>query len=391
MNITLRSSGGRGEYELAGRHGDIRIADLFGMPLYLEILPNQIINTHSKCLHKDGKPRIRLDSSHVKDAHPSALVIYAALLPKPRRKLDDTIGENLIQRENFVVQTIRVDAVIKNGRAILSPVIVQLENASGAKHNIIFAERMARVLRVWTAAGVETGGIAEAVQKHARAFCSPMSSQIEQRESYTELWRTLNEPAGDLLPILERHFAMGSVGRDYSEELSDEDLKEEVHLDPTEARVERVKQWRLAASRGSSATLFRTKVQNAYDFRCLFTGHRLPKIETTTRAGVDAAHILPWSNYNLDITQNGLCLSKQCHWAFDEGLLRLSYDESINAYVLTISKESRVAAEKVGFEMSVFDALVGPIPKTRLPASHTLWPSHQYLKDLNGFLDGKMI
>ncbi len=389
MNIALRSSGGRGEYELAGRHGDIRISDIFELPIYIEVLPNKIINTHSKCLRRDGKPRIRLDDSTVKDAHPSALVTYAALLPKPRRKKADTTGDQLIQRDNYVVQTIRVDVIIKNSRAILSPVILQLENEAGTKHNIIFAERMARVLRVWTAASVESGDIAEAVQKHARAFGSAISSQNEQLSSYSELWIQLNRPKGDLLPILEKYFSLMTTGIERSEELSDDAFEEEVHLAPAEARIERVKQWRMAAARGSSATLFRTKVQQAYEFRCLFTGHRLPKIDTTSRAGVDAAHILPWSNYNLDITQNGLCLSKQCHWAFDEGLIRLSYDDAINAYALTISEETRDAAERAGFELRIFEQLVGPIPESRLPASHTLWPSPNYLKELNNFLDGK--
>ena len=62
-------------------------------------------------------------------------------------------------------------------------------------------------------------------------------------------------------------------------------------------------------------------------------------------AGVDAAHILPWSQFDLDATKNGLCLNKQCHWAFDEGLFCLSFDETENAYIVSIPNPVRLAAQ----------------------------------------------
>jgi DNA mismatch endonuclease (patch repair protein) len=37
MNIALRLSGGRGEYELAGTQGELRVQDLFGLPMFIEI------------------------------------------------------------------------------------------------------------------------------------------------------------------------------------------------------------------------------------------------------------------------------------------------------------------------------------------------------------------
>ena len=39
---------------------------------------------------------------------------------------------------------------------------------------------------------------------------------------------------------------------------------------------------------------------------------------------MDAAHILPWAGYDLDVVSNGLCFCKHHHWAFDEGLILLS-------------------------------------------------------------------
>jgi hypothetical protein len=55
MNIALRPSGGRGEYELAGRQGELHVHDLFELPIYIEILPSVAINAYSHCVLRDGK------------------------------------------------------------------------------------------------------------------------------------------------------------------------------------------------------------------------------------------------------------------------------------------------------------------------------------------------
>ena len=209
--------------------------------------------------------------------------------------------------------------------------------------------------------------------------------------SFSALHAALNKPDGDMLPLLEAHFGLGALSApsdgNISAEVGDNDFAEEVHVDPAEARVERVRQWRLAAVRGGSATAFRRRVREAYDSRCMFSGQRLPRTEATSTAGVDAAHILPWSRFDLDATKNGPCLSKQSHWAFDEGLFRLSFDEAENAYLVSIPNPVRLAAQAAQFDIEPFDAVVGRVPRNRLPANETLWPSKQYLRELNRFLD----
>ena len=91
----------------------------------------------------------------------------------------------------------------------------------------------------------------------------------------------------------------------------------------------------------------------------------------------------------MDATKNGLCLNKQSHWAFDEGLFRLSFDETENAYVISIPNLARLAAQTAHFDIESFDALVGVVPKNRLPVNEALWPSKQYLAELNRFLDNE--
>lgn len=257
--------------------------------------------------------------------------------------------------------------------------------------DINFAERMARVVRVWMAAATPQDPFAAAVRAHATAFSSSASTQAQVVKAVPNLSAVLNNAKGDLLPLLEAHFHLGALNApsagDISAEVNDEDFAEEVHKNASEARVERVRQWRLAVVRGVSASSFRKKVRAAYDSRCMFSGQRLPPTERTSTAGVDAAHILPWSRFDLDATSNGLCLNKQCHWAFDEGLFRLSFDDPSNAYVLSIPDSIRLAAQAVNFDMASFDALAGIIPVSRLPANTAQWPSKQYLAELNRFLD----
>lgn len=121
----------------------------------------------------------------------------------------------------------------------------------------------------------------------------------------------------------------------------------------------------------------------------MFSGQRLPRIEATATAGVDAAHILPWSRFDLDATRNGLCLNKQCHWAFDEGLFRLAFDEKENSYVVTIPNPVRLAAQTAKFDIDSFEKIVGRVPQNRLPTNEAHWPSKKYLTELNRFLDGE--
>jgi len=390
MNIALRPSGGRGEYELAGRQGALHVHDLFGLAMFIEILPGVAINAYSNCVQKDGKPRIRL-TQPARNAHPSALIVAAMMLPKPRRERHETHGTNLLMWEQFVVQTVRIDVVPRADGVLVCPLTVRFENADGVRLDISFAERMARVVRVWTAAATPHGALAKAVRAHAVAFTSATATQAELVGTFAALHAALKKPDGDMLPLLEAHFGLGaanapSVG-DISAEVGDEDFAEEVHVNPAEARVDRVRKWRLAAVRGGSASTFRRKVREAYDSRCMFSGQRLPRTEATSTAGVDAAHILPWSRFDLDATKNGLCLNKQCHWAFDEGLFRLSFDDTENAYIISIPNPVHLAAQTAKFDLDSFTAIAGCIPRNRLPKNEALWPSKQYLAELNRFLD----
>lgn len=391
MNIALRPSGGRGEYELAGTHGETVVHDLFNLRILLETIPGVAIDTVSVCEQRDGKPRIRLVQP-ARNAHPSALIAASMLLPKPRREKAEAQAATLIQWDGFVVQAVRVDVVQVNSKGvILRPVVIKLENASGDSANIDYSERMSRVLRVWTAAAAGSSNVDQAVQGHERAFGSPTSTRPQILSALMGVRRALRNPAGDLLPILESYYCLAGVPAGVgamSAEITDADYEESVLMSPLEARVTRVRQWRKAAVRGPAASQFRRDVRLAYDHRCLISGLRLPKTEKNTRAGVDAAHILPWCRYDLDRPENGICLSKLCHWAFDEGILRLKYDELTKDYVVFMPNDFKSAARRAAFDIASFAAFEGPVPKARLPRDSAYWPAKTYLDELNQFLDG---
>src|SRR5262249_2533636 len=135
--------------------------------------------------------------------------------------------------------------------------------------------------------------------------------------------------------------------------------------------------------RGQAGKRFSRAVKRAYDFRCIFSGDRLPKTSATLSAGVEAAHILPWARHQLNVVTNGLCLSKICHWAFDSGVLRLDYAERNNQYIISVPQSLRTIALQERLDLQYFLNLTGPIPRERLPQNPQHWPSPQLLKQLN--------
>jgi hypothetical protein len=93
---------------------------------------------------------------------------------------------------------------------------------------------------------------------------------------------------------------------------------------------------------------------------------------------VDAAHILAWSKFGLDVVSNGLSLCKLHHWAFDAALILPVYDGSgltLRFTELATESFSRETLSRLGK-----DGLV--ILEQWLPADQSLWPSKTYLAKL---------
>jgi putative restriction endonuclease len=108
---------------------------------------------------------------------------------------------------------------------------------------------------------------------------------------------------------------------------------------------------------------FRLDVVAAYNYTCSLTGFRL----TTITAGsiVDAAHIHQFSDSRNDDPRNGLALSKNAHWLFDNGLWSLDDDYRV------IIAEGRFDEECPG--QRPLASYSGE--KIRLPQDERLWPA----------------
>lgn len=81
-----------------------------------------------------------------------------------------------------------------------------------------------------------------------------------------------------------------------------------------------------AAKQGREAR-FRLLVVAAYNYTCALTGYRL-----TTMLGasiVDAAHIHRFADSRNNALRNGLALSKNAHWLFDQGLWGLTDEYTV--------------------------------------------------------------
>lgn len=81
------------------------------------------------------------------------------------------------------------------------------------------------------------------------------------------------------------------------------------------------------AQRTARDARFRIQVVSSYSFTCALTGYKV----TTTKGSsiVDAANIHQRKDSNNDDPRNGLALSKNAHWMFDEGLWSVTDDLKI--------------------------------------------------------------
>jgi hypothetical protein len=360
-----------------------------------EITPEIVIPGRAVAIvtEKQGKPRIRLQEQQT-TTHFYRLLAAVLLLPKPKRELKQTHGALLLRRDSYSMTAINVDVSAKTSSGVvLRPTDLLVENADNKKQQVSVVERMGRIFRLWAAASGQSTPFAALVLRHKEAIGDAAANHKTIEDAADEIASALHTDA-DPLPLAER--AMGLVPiitRPVTERTAAEEplvslFAEDDHRTPMEARVERVKQWRQLAVRGADGAKFRQSVRQVYGARCLFSGQRLPKTEVTETAGVDAAHILPWSRYDVNSVTNGICLDKLCHWGFDEGVVRLSFDRSASTYMVDVPGQMKAAAKKAGLDLEYFRRLAGPVPASRLPADRAHWPHPEYLEELNKFMFG---
>lgn len=132
---------------------------------------------------------------------------------------------------------------------------------------------------------------------------------------------------------------------------SDEALKEDLNFKAADARE------------AGREVRFRIGVVNAYDYTCALTGYRLTTI--TGASIVDAAHIHPFARSANNSIDNGIALSKNAHWLFDQGLWSISDD-----YRVIVAPHRFAEAADAFPLLSTYHGR-----KLRIPSDPEYWPN----------------
>jgi putative restriction endonuclease len=121
-----------------------------------------------------------------------------------------------------------------------------------------------------------------------------------------------------------------------------------------------------AVKRGREAR-FRLLVVAAYNYTCALTGYRL----ITMNAGslVDAAHIHQFSDSRNNHPTNGLALSKNAHWLFDNGLWTIREDFTVQVAVAHFFESHPLGLGLLSHRDQ----------KIILPENKELWPAQEHL------------
>lgn len=387
MRIALRTSGGRGEYEVAGSHESIRVHDVFDRQIVLELLPGFRFPTNNYVRHTQGKPRIRLLDPY-SDSHVYLILAAILLLPKPKREIGATPGGKLqIYKDNFSVMSIPFDVVeLTTMEIVVSPTQMVLSNSTFDSVRLDVIERLRIVMACWEAASKQSSALANAITQHKNAFNSQnVKAVISAAESIRLATIEPDDPLRHItkdlnLPNLDELMWLGVHATETDEALA---LGEENLEELKEAARNRMKVWRQVAMRGAAGAKFSLQVREAYDHTCMFTGMRLPKTPMTGSSGVDAAHILPWAEYDLNSVSNGLCLSKLCHWAFDAGILQLTFDDPSSKYQLQLSTAALSAESDGLLKLNGLKDIQGVVSTSLLPKDSANWPKPSFLKVYN--------
>ena len=364
MKIILRTSGGRGEYELAGSQAGVQSTALAGKNIFIEVVPGFLINTHSAIAQSSsqGKPRIRLADPN-SDIHTYRILASLLFFDKPIRELSKTYDGKAFN-SHYSITEIDVD-LVKNeiDYVVLRPKTITAM-ASNEEVSISFSSRFVQLIN-----NLEDAG-------------------DQWRDDYFEITRKIQNESISLKKfekyLIDFKSRFEAEGSEITDSVSDILSSKQEENDPQTERdsfKEDLIKLRMVKARGPKAIEFSKEVKRKYDFTCLFSGNKLPKTSEVKISGVEAAHILPWASFGINSIQNGICLNGLCHWAFDSGLIFMHFDRDRQKYFSKINP--KVLKNPEGISLDYFIDISGEIPEDRLPANRNDWPNPDYLDKLN--------
>jgi putative restriction endonuclease len=122
-----------------------------------------------------------------------------------------------------------------------------------------------------------------------------------------------------------------------------------------------------AAGSGREAR-FRLEVVPAYDFTCALTGYRLVTVDAGSI--VEAAHIHQFAESRNNDPTNGIALSKNAHWLFDQGLWSVTDD-----FRVLIAKHRFHESGPAELQLTRYEGR-----RLNLPASPHMHPASEHLR-----------
>ena len=384
MWISRRTSGGRGEYEISGALQGVRAADLEGHLLSLEFPNGLLIHTRIRVVKQGGKLRLRRSGANI---HIQKQMAATFMMPDPARETRVLgAGEPVLQEGAYAIEHIEIDKVVLAalGTAVLTVSKITCVNQSHLGEEIDLRSRASLLQEIWSRRQEFTDDIASKIGEHETLIRSghidsPTETLVGQ------IQRTVSERSADIGIV---YSARGDVLPKLGEALNYQVpqpllLLESVDPEDVELKKRTAKEWkRWANARGPASARFKQEVRRAYKATCVICGAHYPPTPYNS-AGVDAAHILPWSDFDLDEIFNGLCLCKTHHWAFDEAVIRVSHANGRYVSEIPEEAEEMIRTSSPSFSLDALRRDLGIIPIERFPSDRRLWPHPELLAKLS--------
>lgn len=390
MRISRRTSGGRGEYEVSGSVPGVDSADLVGRVFFLDIGTLVPVSTGVELREQGGKRRLRLVAGGIQLHRQLAA---ALMMPEPVRA-DEAMGAAapVLQSFRFAIETIDVTevALIPPMSAVLTVNFIIVRNRTYSAEQVDVGSRAADIRQIWNRKAEFPSDISELIARHERAVKGGNPITIDVERLVGELQARVSDRSADLsISFSSRGDVLEALRNSLQLEVM-EPLVTIADLDPEDVDLKRrtIGEWRRwVNARGPSTARFRQRVREAYRATCIACGLNYPATFYNPVAGVDSAHILPWCDYDLDEVFNGLCLCRQHHWAFDQGLLTIAHDNG--QYVALIPDDTAANLLRADPQFSVAELMrnTGPIPPSRLPRDRRHWPRPDLLASLASVVD----
>lgn len=378
MRITKQPSAGRGEYELSEfAPNGLNPNHLLEHTIQLRV-GGIVINTSVKVTRSQGKYRLRRLPPKT---HPQVQIqiANALLLPETTRSEQSvTGGEPVLQNKNYIIKNIHFGDVyqLEEKTFIAEVLVIDGANRTVEAHQVPVVQRIQEIERIWSRRADFPTSIASLLTQHEGFVRSggPIPRQAgriiqdlqQQVEAFSNEFEIIYTHTTDVVP------ALLSI---LNEVVVSPPLPlNQIEPDQIQVLKREITRWQqFVRRRGAASVKFRKDVQRAYNFRCLMCSGRFPATSVNINPGVDAAHILPWADYDLDRVYNGLALCKLHHWAFDERLLQIKFRDG--EYYVELSSDAAQQLFAPDFGIDILRKVVGKIPRHSLPANESDWPN----------------